>query len=538
MGGVIWQSLCFFLYCQYVSSVDIPSEKLACITFAKYAEYDCTGTELGTEKYTTYSEPGHSECKDVPDEKTGMTLFTTNNEYCDLSDTGPMLRQTWYLFDQQKDCTPFLGLQIFQLEQTFSADSCILGGKTKFVSCAAGSCDNSSLPDYTSSGETIANVTDDGNVPGNATGSDIQLGNVTGNTTEGGTLPPPPDKSLGKIKVLCSEKYIEKNNESDCLLVCEPGLCCFDDTDSCANNTDGCALYKGCDNVVLNTTGVIGNITGNTTEGGTSQGMTGNGTVDELSSAGNSTESEVLGGNGTGNTTEAPLPPDASLGKIKVLCSETYIQEHNESDCLSICARGECCFSSTETESCSINSEACALYDGCENLLLNATGSIGNETVMNANESVANETETQDMNSTESNSSTNDGFGATDMPNGTTSVTDNNTTSNVGNTSNLTDTNATSPAHTGNASSLGGNGTATGANSRPPMPDNVRGGPEVVCSPEFRKEHKNGICLKTCEPGACCFSEADSCSSNTEVCELYALCKPVLKASSRFLYFL
>jgi uncharacterized protein with PQ loop repeat len=102
----------------------------------------------------------------VPDEKTGMTLFTTNNEYCDLSETVPMLRQTWYLFDQQKDCSPFIGLQIFQLEQMFSADSCILGGKTKFVSCAAGSCDNSSLPDYRSDSETIANVTDGGNVPG------------------------------------------------------------------------------------------------------------------------------------------------------------------------------------------------------------------------------------------------------------------------------------------------------------------------------------------------------------------------------------
>jgi hypothetical protein len=381
-----------------------------------------------------------------------------------------------------------------------------------------------------------------GNVTGNATEGELSQGNVTGNVTDSAALPPPPDTSLGKIKILCGEEYIQNHNDSNCWQACEPGMCCFDVTDSCANNTEGCALYEGCETVLLNGTEVMGSVTGNTTEEETSLGNmtdvtgndTGNATEGELSAGNvtsNSTEIELAGGNVTGNSTEGPPPPDASLGKVKVLCSEKYIQKHNDSVCFMICEPGACCF--TKTDSCSKYSDACALYDGCESLLLNATDAIGNETDLNATESVTNDTVIEELNSTASV----DGLDTTDVSNSTTSTTANSTTLGIGTTSNLTDLNTTSPAQTGNASS-GGNGTVTSANSRPPMPDNARGGPEVVCSTEFRKEHKNGICRKTCEPGACCFSETDSCSSNTEICALYALCKPVLKASGRFLYFI
>jgi hypothetical protein len=524
----VLQSLCLLLCSLCVSSVDVPSEKLACITLTKYTESDCNGTEIGTEKYTTYTEAGHSECKVSTDEKTGMTLFTTNNEYCDLAGMDPQLHQTWYLFDQQKDCTPFLELQIFQLEQVFSAGSCILGGKIKFISCVAGACDNETLPDYTTGIDTTGNVT--GGFPA--------AGNVTGNVTTEGGSPPAPDTSFGKIKDLCSEKYIKKHNDSDCTMICEPGACCFDDVESCSNSTEACALYEGCQSYFLNGTNSSGNITGNVT-GGAAGNVTGNVTTE--------------GG--------SPPAPDTSFGKIKDLCSEKYIQKHNDSDCLIICEPGACCFD--DVESCSNSTEACALYEGCQSYFLNGTNSSGNITgnvtdggtsfQQNATENDLNGTTIGVLNSTESNSTLIMGNETIDSGlNGTASVdlslTDNTTASEIGNETSVTHLNATSPGHIGNATTAGGNGTNSSAgaavsgedaametsdNSRPPKPDDSRGGPAVVCSAEFRKEHKNGICRKTCLPGACCFDATDSCASNTEICALYALCKPVLKAGSR-----
>jgi len=193
-------SLCFLLNIHSASSAaDIPSQDLACVAITLYSENECTGTST-LQKFSTYTEPGHSECISVEDQPLG-TLFTVNNQYCSLVGE-PTFQQTMYLFDQQKDCTPFLGLDLFQINVLFQVDTCVLG-RYKLVSCVAGSCDNTSLPNYggnstdisnatnladSSNNETFANETDivsssDGNFTSNITGNETDMSASDTNAT-------------------------------------------------------------------------------------------------------------------------------------------------------------------------------------------------------------------------------------------------------------------------------------------------------------------------------------------------------------------
>jgi len=78
-------------------------------------------------------------------------------------------------------------------------------------------------------------------------------------------------------------------------------------------------------------------------------------------------------------SSKLPPPPDTplggiTLGGIDLLCSQEYIDAHNNSDCFLICQPGACYFTEAGSfESCSNNTESCALYNGCGCALYNAT---------------------------------------------------------------------------------------------------------------------------------------------------------------------
>eukprot|EP00590_Aulacoseira_subarctica_P008961 CAMPEP_0172436618 /NCGR_PEP_ID=MMETSP1064-20121228/71819_1 /TAXON_ID=202472 /ORGANISM="Aulacoseira subarctica , Strain CCAP 1002/5" /LENGTH=787 /DNA_ID=CAMNT_0013185035 /DNA_START=124 /DNA_END=2490 /DNA_ORIENTATION=- len=519
------------------ADADISSENLACVTLQTYSAQGCTGTAT-TQQFTTYTEPGHSECK--AETKMNKTLFSFNNRYCKLSSTPETFQQTMYLFDQQNDCTPFLGLDLFKLDITFSVDECALG-YYKLVSCVAGSCEaNETLPDFGNGHLDQQNGT-----MGSTDGME-SLGNATdtgGNVTD---LPPPPDTSLGEIKKLCKKSYIAKHNDSDCYLTCEPGACCFlEDMDSCSNNTEVCALYKGCEDILSSnntnsmtdingTTGLnetmSGNETivgGNETESvnGTNATDIGNVTDGNFTDLGNVTDGNFTGTNLTGNATEGdlPPPPDTTLGGIKLLCGKSYISKHNDSDCYLTCEPGTCCFLE-DMDSCSNNTEVCALYKGCEDILssnntnsmTDINGTTGLNETMSGNETIVGGNETESVN----------GTNATDIGN----VTDGNftdlgnaTDGNFTDLGNVTDGNFTGTNLTGNATE----------GDLPPPPDTTLGGIKLLCGKSYISKHNDSDCYLTCEPGTCCFLEGmDSCSNNTEVCALYKGCEDILSSNN------
>mmetsp|Transcript_5679 Transcript_5679/g.8363 ORF Transcript_5679/g.8363 Transcript_5679/m.8363 type:complete len:497 (-) Transcript_5679:386-1876(-) len=467
------------------ADADISSENLACVTLQTYSAQGCTGTAT-TQQFTTYTEPGHSECK--AETKMNKTLFSFNNRYCKLSSTPETFQQTMYLFDQQNDCTPFLGLDLFKLDITFSVDECALG-YYKLVSCVAGSCEaNETLPDFGNGHLDQQNGT-----MGSTDGME-SLGNATdtgGNVTD---LPPPPDTSLGEIKKLCKKSYIAKHNDSDCYLTCEPGTCCFlEGMDSCSNNTEVCALYKGCEDILSsNNTDANGTLSNsNITDmgvNGTEDGSV-NTTIfgNETSVGGNDTAVDINGtsaleSNGTttgdvGNTTDSGLNGTASSDQNATGTNGT---------------------SSVGGHSIlgSIGNAIDAITNGTMNNIL------GNVTIPGTALGIINST--------------------TPWENGPGTI------------------NVTAPGTNDTAAAGGGTttkpvnpmgnsaGAATGGDN-PPLPDNSQGGPAVVCAPPYRKANGNVPCRLTCKPGACCFSSsADSCADNTETCALYALCEKIL----------
>jgi len=431
------------------ADADISSENLACVTLQTYSAQGCTGTAT-TQQFTTYTEPGHSECK--AETKMNKTLFSFNNRYCKLSSTPETFQQTMYLFDQQNDCTPFLGLDLFKLDITFSVDECALG-YTKLVSCVAGSCEaNETLPDFGNGHLDQQNGT-----LGSTDGME-SLGNATdtgGNVTD---LPPPPDTSLGEIKKLCKKSYIAKHNDSDCYLTCEPGACCFlEGMDSCSNNTEVCALYKGCEDILSSnntnsmtdingTTGLNETMSGNETIVGGNETESVNGT--NATDIGNVTDGNFTGTNLTGNATEGdlPPPPDTTLGGIKLLCGKSYISKHNDSDCYLTCEPGACCFLEG-MDSCSNNTEVCALYKGCEDIL-SSNNTDANGTLSNSNIT------DMGVNGTE------DGSVNTTIFGNETSVGGNDTAVDINGTSAL-ESNGTTTGDVGNTTDSGLNGTAS-----------------------------------------------------------------------------
>ena len=483
------------------SAADISSENLACVTLQSYSAEGCTGTAT-TQQFTTYTEPGHSECK--AETKMEKTLFTFNNQHCKLTSTPETFQQTMYLFDQQQDCTPLLGLDLFKLDIIFSVDECALG-KYKLVSCVAGSCEaNETLPDY---GTGFDQPMDSNTTTSNNETDFGDLGNTTdtggNNVTE--DLPPPPDTSLGKIDKLCKKSYIAKNTDSDCYSTCEPGACCFlEDMDSCSNNTEGCALYKGCEDVLssnnTNTSGTMnepnmtdingtiglnetmsGNETivgGNETESLNGTNATdilsgfenstdlGNTTDGNYTDLGNTTDGNLTGTNLTGNATEGdlPPPPDTTLGGIKLLCAKSYISEHNDSDCYLTCEPGACCFLD-DMDSCSNNTEGCALYKGCEDVLSsNSTSTNGTLSNPNTTDMGVNGTEDGGVNATILGNETSVGGNDTAVDMNSTSALESNGTT-TGDAENTTDSGLNGTASS-DQNATGTNGTSSvGGNS-------------------------------------------------------------------------